>query len=61
MGDLGVIALFASDGTATLPLVVQRLQGAYRIEAASAASLILVAAAFGLFAGFDRWGRHADA
>ena len=61
MGDLGVIALFASDGQATLPLVVQRLMGAYRTETAAAASLLLVAASLALFWGFDRWGRHAEA
>ncbi|MFZ1468095.1 MAG: thiamine/thiamine pyrophosphate ABC transporter permease ThiP, partial [Paracoccaceae bacterium] len=61
MGDLGVIALFASDGQATLPLVVQRLLGAYRVEAAAAASLLLVGASLALFWAFDQWGRHADA
>lgn len=60
MGDLGVIALFAGEAEATLPLVIQRLQGAYRVEAAAGASVLLVAAAFVLFAAFDRWGRHAE-
>ena len=61
MGDLGVIALFAGEAEATLPLVIQRLQGAYRTEAAAGASVLLVAAALALFAAFDRWGRHAEA
>lgn len=56
MGDLGVIALFAGERTETLPLLIQRLMGAYRMEAAAAASLILVAASFALFWAFDRWG-----
>lgn len=60
MGDLGVIALFPPPDTATLPLQIYRLMGAYRMEAASAASLLLVALSFGLFALFDRLGRHAD-
>jgi thiamine transport system permease protein len=60
MGDLGVIALFAGEAEATLPLVIQRLQGAYRVEAAAGASLVLVASALALFAAFDRWGRHAE-
>lgn len=60
MGDLGVIALFAGESEATLPLVIQRLQGAYRVEAAAGASLVLVASALALFAAFDRWGRHAE-
>jgi thiamine transport system permease protein len=62
MGDLGVIALFAGDRGATLPLVVQRLMGAYRMEAAAAAALVLVGSSFALFWAFDRIGnRYADA
>ncbi|MEZ5798892.1 MAG: ABC transporter permease subunit [Paracoccaceae bacterium] len=60
MGDLGVIALFAGEAEATLPLVVQRLQGAYRMQAAAGASVLLVATALALFAVFDGWGRHAE-
>lgn len=60
MGDLGVIALFPPPDTATLPLQIYRLMGAYRMEAAAAASLLLVIMSFGLFALFDRLGRHAD-
>lgn len=59
MGDLGVITLFAGDSSATLPLYVQRLMGAYRMEAASAAALILVTVSFALFALFDLGGRRA--
>jgi thiamine transport system permease protein len=61
MGDLGVIALFADEGTSTLPLLVQRLMGAYRMDAAAAAALVLVGLSFGLFWGLDRAGRHAAA
>lgn len=62
MGDLGVITLFAGERGVTLPLLVQRLIGAYRIEEAAAAALVLVLASLGLFTLFDRWGgRHADA
>ncbi len=62
MGDLGVIALFAGERSATLPLMVQRLMGAYRMEAAAGAALVLVIASFALFWVFDRWGaRHAAA
>lgn len=56
MGDLGVIALFAGERTETLPLLIQRLMGAYRMEAAAGAALVLVAASFALFWVFDRWG-----
>lgn len=61
MGDLGVIALFAGDGGATLPLFVQHLIGAYRLQQAAAGSLMLVVISFALFWGFDRLGsRYAD-
>jgi thiamine transport system permease protein len=58
MGDLGVIALFAGEAEATLPLLVQRLMGAYRIEAAASAALLLVMLSFALFWAFDQWGRR---
>lgn len=61
VGDLGVIALFATEGGATLPLVIQRLMGAYRMQAAAGAALLLVAVAFALFWLCDRWGRGKDA
>ncbi len=57
MGDLGVIALFASDGQATLPLLMYRLMGSYQMEAAAGVGLILVLLSFGLFWAFDRGGR----
>ncbi|MFN6926108.1 MAG: thiamine/thiamine pyrophosphate ABC transporter permease ThiP, partial [Tabrizicola sp.] len=59
MGDLGAIALFAGERQATLPLVVQQLTGAYRIEAAAAASLLLVTLSFALFWACDAGGRRA--
>jgi thiamine transport system permease protein len=61
MGDLGVIALFAGERQATLPLVVSTLAGAYRVEAAAAAALILVALSFALFWVCDAGGRRAAA
>ncbi|TAG29102.1 MAG: ABC transporter permease subunit, partial [Rhodobacterales bacterium] len=61
MGDLGAIALFAGERQATLPLVVQQLTGAYRLEAAASASLILVALSFALFWACDAGGRRAAA
>lgn len=59
MGDLGVITLFAGESGATLPLYVHRLMGAYRMEAAAGAALVLVVASFALFALFDGMGRRA--
>jgi thiamine transport system permease protein len=61
MGDLGVIALFAGEQQATLPLVVSQLTGAYRMEAAASAALILVTLSFALFWAFDAGGRRAAA
>ncbi|MGH1413885.1 MAG: thiamine/thiamine pyrophosphate ABC transporter permease ThiP [Pelagimonas sp.] len=57
MGDLGVIALFADPDRATLPLQVYRLMGAYQMEAAAGAALLLLILSFGLFWLFDRGGR----
>jgi thiamine transport system permease protein len=57
MGDLGVIALFADPDRATLPLKVYQLMGAYRMEQASGAALLLLILSFGLFWLFDRGGR----
>jgi thiamine transport system permease protein len=61
MGDLGVIALFAGQQQATLPLVVSQLTGAYRMEAAAAGALILVTLSFALFWVLDAGGRRAAA
>ncbi len=61
MGDLGVIALFASADEVTLPLLVQQLQGAYRSNAAAAAALVLIVLSFALFWIFDAGGRRVQA
>lgn len=58
MGDLGVIALFAGDAEETLPLAMYRLMGAYRMDAAAGAGVLLVLLSFGLFWLFDRGERH---
>ena len=60
MGDLGVIALFADPEAATLPLQVYRLMGAYRMDEASGAAVLLLALSFALFWAFDRGARRAD-
>lgn len=61
MGDLGVITLFADSDNPTLPLVIERLSGAYRNTAADGAALVLLVLTFGIFWAFDSWGRHAQA
>ncbi len=58
MGDLGVIALFADQDRATLPLKIEHLLAAYRNESAASASLLLTLCSFALFGAFDAWGRR---
>ncbi len=55
-GSLGAVALFAGDGGGTLPLLMARLMGAYRMEAAAGVGLLALALALGLFQTFDRLG-----
>jgi thiamine transport system permease protein len=57
VGDLGVIALFASVDSATLPLQMYRLMGAYQMEAAAGVALILLVMALALFWLFEKGGR----
>jgi len=57
MGDLGVIALFAGNAQETLPLAMYRLMGAYRMDAAAGAALMLLVLSFALFWICDRGGR----
>ena len=57
LGDLGVIALFASERTATLPLRLYQLMGSYRMADAAAASVLLMGLGFALFWAFDACGR----
>ncbi|TYB77794.1 thiamine/thiamine pyrophosphate ABC transporter permease ThiP [Maritimibacter fusiformis] len=62
MGDLGVIAVFASPDGGTLPLQIYRLMAAYRMGDAAGAALLLLALSLALFWVFDRGGRlDADA
>jgi len=62
VGDLGVIVLFAGTGQETLPLLMYRLMGAYRMEAAASVALVLLATSLVTFWVFDRGGRNdADA
>ncbi|WP_299413616.1 thiamine/thiamine pyrophosphate ABC transporter permease ThiP [uncultured Sulfitobacter sp.] len=57
MGDLGVIALFADPDRVTLPLQMVRLMGAYRMDAAAGAALLLLALSLGVFWICDKGGR----
>lgn len=57
MGDLGIIALFASPNEATLPYYMYSLMAAYRMQAAAGAALLLVALSLAFFWICDRGGR----
>lgn len=58
MGDFGVIALFASPEHATLPMQLYRLMGAYRMDQAASAGVLLLLLSLGSFVLFERWGRR---
>lgn len=49
MGDLGVIALFGTPGTATLSLVIYQQLGAYLIPQATVTALVLLLLCLGIF------------
>lgn len=57
MGDLGVIVLFAEREGATLPLMLYRLMGAYRLDDAAGAAVVLLGLSLFMFWVFDQWGR----
>jgi thiamine transport system permease protein len=57
MGDLGVVALFADPDQATLPMHLYQLMGAYRMQEAAGAGLVLLTVSLALFWLFDRGGR----
>jgi thiamine transport system permease protein len=60
MGDLGAITLFSRPGEGTLPMAMYQLMGAYQMDAAYGAALLLVMLSLGLFWVFDKGGRaHA--
>lgn len=57
MGDLGVIVLFAPPDIETLPLLMYRLMGAYKMDLAASAALLLAGLSLGLFWMFDQGGQ----
>jgi thiamine transport system permease protein len=54
MGDLGVIALFGSTQTATLPLMIYQQLGAYLISQATVTALLLLLLCLAVFALLER-------
>jgi len=62
MGDLGVIALFGTPQTATLPLIIYQQLGAYRIPDATVTALVLLLLCLGVFWLLERGiGGNPDA
>lgn len=56
-GDMGVIALFGTDDLSTLPLLMYRLIGNYRLEQAAVVAVALCALCFALFWLMELVGR----
>lgn len=61
LGDLGVIALFGSDGVQTLPYLLLARMGAYRTEDAAGLALLLGLLCLALVFVADRLGREKPA
>ena len=62
MGDLGVIALFGTQDTATLALVIYQQLGAYLIPHATVTALVLLLLCLGVFWLLERGiGGKSDA
>lgn len=60
LGDLGVIALFGSDGVETLPYLLLARMGSYRTDDAAGIALLLGALCLGLMHVADRLGRETS-
>jgi thiamine transport system permease protein len=57
IGDLGVVTLFSSPQSGTLPLTIYRLMGSYQMDAAKAAAFLLLISCFIIFLLTDRLAR----
>jgi thiamine transport system permease protein len=58
LGDLGVVALFGSQGLVTLPALLYAKLGSYRIEEADGIAALLAGLVLALFLVADRLGRR---
>ena len=61
LGDLGVVTFFGAGGITTLPLLIYQRLGAYRMDEAASAALLLMAIAFALFLAALRLTEKPDA
>lgn len=60
LGDLTAILLFGSEGFTTLPALIYRQMGSYRMTGAAGTALVLAAFSFLLILLADRWSRRND-
>ena len=60
LGDLTAITLFGSQNFATLPALIYRQMGSYRIETAAGTALILALFTLALITLVDRWSDAGD-
>jgi len=60
LGDLTAITLFGTQEFVTLPSLIYRQMGSYRMEAAAGTALILALFALGLITLADRWSGQDD-
>lgn len=60
LGDLTAIALFGSQDFVTLPALIYRQMGSYRIEAGAGTALVLGLLTFALVSLADRWSTARD-
>lgn len=62
IGDFGVIALFGTQDTQTLPMLLYRLMGAYRLDQAAIVGLVLITLCLAFFLVIERGvgGRRRD-
>ena len=60
-GDMGVIALFGTENLTTLPLLIYRLLGSYRLDQAAMVAFVLCALCFLMFVAIEKGigGNHA--
>ena len=60
LGDLSAISLFGSDNLVTLPALIMRQMGHYRMDAAAGTAVVLAAFCFGLITLAQYWSAERD-
>jgi thiamine transport system permease protein len=60
LGDLSAISLFGSDNLITLPALIMKQMGHYRMDAAAGTALVLTAFCFALITLAQVWSRQND-